>query len=238
MRRQAGSTAAIALVAGTLAAIAWFAVYVQAPVLGFADTDDPAVSLQFLREHAHLYNVEAVALIVLAMSLIVGTFATADALRDRIGSLGLRVTSSLALLAAACFFMFGVIKASVGPLLYIDGLRSEWGEAAYLVVHMLGTHGFAQGALIALGLWVMTLGFLGWRARALPLWLSLLAIVPAIRVIGSPLAWFAVAPDELWIVSILAIPVMLLWPGLLGLVLVRRGGGEPALAGAAPPHGS
>ena len=52
-----------------------------------------------------------------------------------------------------CFFLFGILKASVGPLLYIDELKSEWGETAYLVIQMLGTHGFGQGALLALA-WI------------------------------------------------------------------------------------
>lgn len=221
--RATGKAGPVSFVVATVAAIIWFVTYVQAPAMGFFDTDDPAVSLQFLREHSKLYSVEAVALITLALSLAVGAFAAWDAMADRIGGIARRSITSLALLAAVSFFLFGVLRAAVGPLLYIDDLREEWGETSYLVVQLLGTHGFGQAALVALGLWIMTFGFVGWQTHALPRWLSMLAVVPAIRVIGSPLVWFDLAADGLWILAILAIPVMLVWPGLLGLAMLRDG---------------
>lgn len=128
------------------------------------------------------------------------------------------------LLAAACYFLLGVVRAVTGPLLYIDGLSPAWGEAGYVVVQIIGTHLFAQGATLALAIWIAGLAVYGARSRSLPLVPCWLAIVPALRIAGvaGPLGLAEGAGDVLWIVFMAAIPGTMLWIVGLGLLLIRR----------------
>jgi hypothetical protein len=208
-----------------LAGLASAALQLAQPALGFEDTDDPAVSLAYLRDHADNYVQQGLALFVLAIALTLLVFAMWDLLASRTSSLGLRTVSSFGLLAALCFFLFGVFRYSVRPLLYIDGLDQGWGESAYLVQQIAGIHGFAQASILASCGWAVGVAVMGYRARALPRWLGLLAILPATRLLSGtgPLLPPDALPDWTWIVFMLAIPGAFLWFLALGLVLLRRG---------------
>jgi hypothetical protein len=212
----------LALVAAGLAGIAWFWLELAPPRLGFDDTDSPEVSLRFLHAHPDVYGQAGVALFALALALVVASFAVADALAERSGPLASRFLTVVGLVAAACFFLHGVLRFSAEPILYIDGLDHDWGRAAYLAVQMVGMHGFAQAGTFALCGWVVAVSAVGVRGAVVPAALALLAAVPAFRLVGLIAAPFTELPDGAWMVAIAAIPGVMVWCLLLGAVFVRR----------------
>ena len=214
---------ALSIIVVGLAGIAWFWLELSPPRLGFDDTDSPAVSLRFLRAYPEIHAQAGISLILIAIALTVATFVVFDAAASRSDSLALRSLSAVGLFSAAFFFMHGVLRFSAKPMLYIDELDHDWGEAAYAAVQMVGIHGFAQAGVFALCGWVVGISLIGLRTRTIPVALCALAVVPAFRLVGLMVAPFVELPEVLWIVSIAAIPVVMLWCVLLGLVLVRRG---------------
>jgi hypothetical protein len=212
---------ALALIVFAIAGVVWFALELAPPNMGFEDTDDPAVSLRFLHAHGPIYAQGGLALLVMAISLTVAVLALWDALAARVDALALRTTTAFGLFAAAFFFMHGVLRLGVEPLLYIDGLDHDWGEAAYVAVQMIGLHGFAQAAITAACLWVVGMSLIGLRSRALPIALCLLAIIPAFRLLGV-LGPLDVLPDGTWFLFMASIPGLLVWCLLLGVVLLRQ----------------
>lgn len=194
--------------------------------LGFQDTDDPSVSLRFLREHRDVYVLAGLLLVVMAIALVASVVAVMDVLASRADALGLRVVAVLGVFAAACFLMYGVLRLGAGPLLYIDSLDRDWGEAAYLVVQIVGIHGVAQAAILTLCLWAVGVGVLGYRSRSLPTALCAWAVIPAVRLFGilGPLGLLPDTGGVAWIVFMLSIPGTMLWCLALGVVLLRGAG--------------
>lgn len=213
---------AIATIVAGIAGVVWFALEIVPPSLGFEDTDSPAVMLEFLRGHSDVFLQAADVLLLLAICLTIATFAVRDALLPRADSLGLRFVSAMGLFAAAFLFMNGVVRASAGPLVYIDGLDHDWGAAAYLAVQMVGTHGFAQGGTLAFCIWAIGVSLIGLRTRTLPAALCALGVIPAFRLLTLLLGPWGLLPDGLWIVAMIAIPGTMLWCVFLGVVLLRR----------------
>ncbi|MEO5918513.1 MAG: hypothetical protein ABIQ17_03030, partial [Candidatus Limnocylindrales bacterium] len=149
----------------------------------------------------------------------------AEAFASRIGSLSLKATSAMGLMGAAFFMLAGGIRIwTAGPLLHIAGLKAEWGESGY-VAAQAASQTFVITGILGLGLWAVGLSVFGGRARALPLALALLGVLPAIRLVTGTLGPTGLVGDgEVgWILGLLAIPGTSLWCLLLGLVLVRRG---------------
>lgn len=220
MRSGVAAGAVSAIVFG-VAGIALMALQLGAQSLGFEDTDDPSVSLAYLRDHADNYVLQGLALFVMAIALAIAVLFVSELLAGRVGALSLRTLTAFGLFAAACFFLFGVMRYSVYPLLYVDGLDTGWGETAYLVSQMAGIHGFAQAAIVASCGWAVGIGILGQRARAVPRWLAVLVVIPLVRIVAV-LGPLGLLPDGLWIVFMLSIPGTFAWFALLGFVLLRR----------------
>ncbi|TFC85281.1 hypothetical protein E3T28_06725 [Cryobacterium sinapicolor] len=221
---RAGGTAAV--VAG-LGGITWFTLELLPPVLGFDDTDDPAASLDYLRQYPQLYPVAGVALFTMAIAFVVASFAVSDVLAPRTSSITRRSLSALGLMSATFLFMHGVLRSSVGPLLYIDGINSRWGESAYVSIQMLGTHGFAQASLLTLSVWVVGISVAGARSHALPIWICVLGVVTGLRLvmlIAGPLltATNIDLPEVIWLSSVALIPLGMLWWLGLGIVLLVK----------------
>jgi hypothetical protein len=210
-----------------VAGMAWFVLELAPANMGFDDTDDPSVSLRFLHLHADLYNQAGVALILMGIALAMAVFAVSDVMAPRADRLALRFASTLGLFAAVLLFMHGVLRGAAEPLLYIDGLDHDWGEAGYLVLQIVGIHGFAQGGILALCIWAVGVGLIGLRTGTLPRVLCLLAIIPAIRIIGLALGPTGLLPEGAWFVGIAAIPGTILWCLLLGIVMLRRSAAGP-----------
>ncbi len=217
--RIAGASAIVTGLAGAI----WFFLESAPPRFGFDDTDNPLLSLQFLDQHSVVYAQAGVALFALAIALIVAAHAVSDALAHRADPLALKVVATFGLFSAAFFFMHGVLRLSVLPILYVDGLRDEWGQAAYLVSQFAGVHGFAQGGIVMLCVWAVGISLIGLRTRALPIALCALGVVPAFRLLGI-LGPFGISSDDLWIFYMASIAGVMLWVLVLGLVLLLRQG--------------
>lgn len=224
--RSTARVGAISIIVFALAGIAWSALELAPPILGFGDTDDPAVSLQFLREHSDIYVKAGIVLILMAITLTVATFAVSDVVAPRSNSLALRSTSAFGLFSAAFFFGHGALRMGSGPLLHIDSLNHDWGEAAYLAVQMVGIHGFAQAAIFTLCTWAIGISLIGLRTKTIPLVLCALGVIPAFRLLGGLLGPLGFLPEGLWFLWPLfmaSIPGVMLWCLILGIVLLRRG---------------
>lgn len=211
--------------------ITWFALELLPPVLGFDDTDNPAVSLDYLRQYPQFYPLAGVVLFIMAIAFVVASFAVSDALAPRTSSITRRSLSALGLMSAAFLFMHGVLRESVGPMLYIDGINSGWGESAYLTTQMLGTHGFAQASLLALCVWAVGVSVAGARSHALPIWLCVLGVVAGLRLVMLIAGPFLTAasidlPEFLWLGSVALIPLGMLWWLALGVVLLVKSRGD------------
>lgn len=220
-------TGGMAVVIAGLGGIAWFTLELLPPVLGFDDTDDPAVSLDYLRQYPQVYPLAGVVLFIMAIAFLVASFAVSDALAPRTSSIVRRSLSALGLFSAAFLLMHGVLRESAGPLLYIDGMNSGWGESAYLTLQMLGTHGFAQASLFALCVWAVGISVAGARSHTLPIWLCVLGMVTGLRLVTLSAGPFLTAasidlPDFLWLGSVALIPLGMFWWLALGVVLLAK----------------
>lgn len=236
--RAALRAGGLAVIIAGLAGTTWFVLELMPPVLGFDDTDNPAVSLDYLHQHPQVYAFAGITLFAMALALIVASFAVSDALGPRTGSLTRRSLSALGLFSAAFFFIHGVLRSSVGALLYIESLSDAWGESTYLTIQALGIHGFAQAGIMTLGVWAVGICAAGARARALPLWLCVLGIFPGLRVLILTAGPFMTAgsgdsgtnggtgavdmSEFLWLGSIALIPLAMLWWLGLGIVLLLK----------------
>ncbi|SDK07837.1 hypothetical protein SAMN05216282_102336 [Cryobacterium psychrotolerans] len=225
--RAALRAGGMAVVIAGLGGITWFTLELLPPVLGFDDTDNPAVSLDYLRQYPQFYPLAGVVLFIMAVAFVVASFAVSDALAPRTSSITRRSLSALGLMSAAFLFMHGVLRESLGPLLYIDGMNSGWGESAYLTLQMLGTHGFAQASLLTLCVWAVGISVAGARSHALPIWLCVLGVVTGLRLvmlITGPLLTAASIdlPAFLWLGSMALIPLGMLWWLALGVVLLVK----------------
>lgn len=220
--KQAGRVGAISSIAFAVLGIAWFWLELAPQRFGFEDTDDPAVGVLFLRDHSEIYVQAGIVLILMAIALIISAMAAWESLGPRVDPPALRSVSAFGVIAAACFFMHGVTRFSAGPLLYIDSLDQGWGETVYLVIQMIGIHGFAQGAIFMLCAWAVGISLIGWQTRTIPLGLCALGVLPAFRITSGILGPLAILPDGLWILSMLSIPGTLIWCLALGIVYLRR----------------
>jgi len=213
--------AGLAVITAGLAGVIWFYLESAPPRLGFDDTDSPLVSLRYLQIHHVIYAQAGLALFILAIALIVATHAVGDVLASRADPLALRVVATFGLFSAAFFFMHGVLRLGVLPILYMQSLREEWGQMAYLVGQFTGIHGFAQAGITTLCVWAVGTSLIGVRTRALPIGLCVLGLVPGFRLLGI-LGPFGVTPDGLWIFFMASIVGAMLWCMALGVVLVAR----------------
>lgn len=212
----------LALLVAGIAWGAWFFLESTGPRLGFEDVDDPSVMLRFLGEQPTAFAQTGVALFVLAVSLVVGVLAVGERLAQRASPLAVRSVTVFGLLAAASFLGLGVTRMSAGPIAHIEGLQSAWGEAAYLAILMMGTHGLAQAALLTLSIWAIGVAVVGRRTRTIPLVVAVLAILPGVRLLAilGPLG-LGDGPDLLWVVFMASIAGTLIWLLALGFALSR-----------------
>lgn len=219
------STFRIGGIALILFALCYFASFaLSSPIVGFEDGDNPAVSLEYLRQHANLYFLSGVAAVLAAITLTVAVFSIADTVLRPTSSLLTRTSSTFGLFAAAFFFGNGVVHIQApGTLIYIESLNHDWGLSAYLAVQMIGTQGLGSAGIFALSIWAMGLSLVGWRSRRLPRPLALLGILPALPWLMGFLGRLAMLPDGLWLLYIgsifLGIP---LWGVALGVFLLRQ----------------
>jgi len=225
--RVAGVSTIVFAVAG----LAWFVLETTPPRLGFEDTDNPALMVQFVREHPDIPIFTGLVLLAMALSLLLAVLAVADVDGSRSDRLAIGSVATLGLFAAAFYLVAGAFRIGAsGPLLHFAGLDETWGNAAYVVAQAAGQALLISG-IVALCLWAVGLSLIGARARDLPMWLCALGAFPAIRLLTGILGPLGLLPsgELFWLVSMVSIPGTLIWCLALGFVLVR---GTPATAAA------
>jgi hypothetical protein len=95
----------------------------SSPLVGFEDGDNPAVSLEFIRQHSEFSFTSGLASVLAAIALAVAVPSVADTLLQRSSSLMTRTTSAFGLFAAGFFFGHGGLRIqSPGTLLYIGSI--------------------------------------------------------------------------------------------------------------------
>ncbi|HEY3406808.1 MAG TPA: hypothetical protein VGK53_01405 [Propionicimonas sp.] len=224
MRRVSGMAAVSTATAGVLG-LAWFALFLAQPLLGYADTDDPATGLRFVREHPQVFAQTGIVLVLMAFVLVVAVASVAELQRQLAPRWPIGATSAVGMFAALCFLVFGAMRiGSSGPLLHVAGLREEWGEVAYLVVQMAGVQGVLPAGMLSLAVWAVGVSMIGLRQGTVPRVVCVLAVVPALHVLGRIIGQAGVLPDWTWLVLIVSIPGTLAWCIALGVgLLVRLG---------------
>ncbi len=184
---------------------------------GDTDADDAAASVRFLAEHGDAYVFSGACFVAAAVVLLLA----ASRLPWRS-----TFTTALATTSATLLVLVGALRMSApGPIDYISGLDKDWGESAYLVVHMVGTQSALLGGLVLLGLWAATVSRAAWPERLLPRPVVVLGFVPLAYPVAALLGRFA-ADDLglLWVVSLLSLFLGLpVWCLAAGVSLAVRG---------------
>ena len=152
---------ALATIAAGLAGLAWLVVYLTPVTLGFDDTDNPATSLRFLREHPESYQLMGMILILFGVVLTVAVLNASDTLAARGGRLVVRSTTAFGLIAAALFFLYGVIVSAVHRCSTSIRWQASWRRATYLVVQFVGSSHVRPGAITALAGWAVAICLIG-----------------------------------------------------------------------------
>lgn len=222
--------AGVAIIVFAVAGMAIFVLGSTAPRLGYDDTDSPAVMLSFVRAFPNVLVQAGFAMLVLSLSLTVAALAIAEILAPNAAALTIRVVTAFALFSAVLFLVSGGLHIQTGgPILYMASLSEAWGEAAFLAFQVTSQAAGILG-LSLLCLWAVCVSVIGLRTKALPTAVCVLGLVPAFRLVGSILGPLHLLPESelLWLVSILALPGVMLWALLLGVVFLRRGFGRPA----------
>jgi hypothetical protein len=130
---------ALSVIVFAVVGIAWFALEIAPPALGFEDTDSPAVMLPFLRQHSELSVYAGIAVIIMAITLTVATFTVSDVVAPRANSLAIRSTSALGIFSAAFLFMgllgpLGVLPDDMPDVLWIVFMVSIPGVMLWCLV--------------------------------------------------------------------------------------------------------
>lgn len=222
-------TAGVGVIVFAVLAFAWTVVEVLPPALGYEDTDNPALMVEFIREYPQVYRIAGVLLILAAFALTVSTLAVYDQLGPSraSSSLSLRSATVFGLFAAALLLPLGGLRLATGStLLLVDALNTDWSEAAYLSFQMVGTQALAAAAVIGLCSWAVGLSINGLRTGVLPRWLCYLGAIPALRIVVALMAPLSFDSSAVWVAYMLAIPGTTIWFLLLGFVLLRRQSGN------------
>ena len=222
--RTTARVAGVSTIVFALAGLTTTALSLVPISLGFEDTDNPAISIAFIRAHPDIHVFTGLSLILMAIALTASILSVGELTAPR-AALAVRCVSALGLMAAALFLVTGGLQIGAsGPLLHIANLRPEWGEAAY-VAFQVASQAAGSSAIVGLCLWVAGLSAIGRRSGVLPTWLCVLGIVPAFRLVVGTLGPVGLLPaiDLLWVVGMVSIPGTMAWCLSLGIVLLRRG---------------
>lgn len=217
----------LAPVLAGVAGLAWFWFELAPQRTAFQDTDDPAMGLAFINAHPTAWPLAGVALGIAAVALV----ATVLAMRLRLShadhpsgqsergaGVGVDTVAGVGLVAAAMLFGMAAVRMSGGPVRYVQGLDQAWGEAAYLVTQFVGLQALVTGGFVLLELWLVGVAWMGARRGLVPRPVAILAVLPAIRLVGV-LGPFGIEAEGLWPLLILAMPATFAWLALLGVTL-------------------
>jgi hypothetical protein len=207
-----------------------FAVFVTVVIgisiasLGFEDGDNPAVGLQFFRDHGDVYVLAGIGVVLMATALAVASLSLDEVLTDRANRLARRLVTASGLFATAFLLAAGIFQISApGPVLRIAEFGEADGRSAYLVVQTAGTQVAFTGGLLLVSVWAVGLCLLGGRQRLLPVPLAWLGVIPALRVlVGLFGPLLDDASSALWALSVLVMVGMNGWFIAVGAWLVVR----------------
>jgi hypothetical protein len=205
------------LVAG-LAGLVWVWSELAPQRLGFPDTDDPALSLQFLEANPEAWTQAGFALAVAALALIPTVLAIGSRLRAwdsaQTSDLAAGTITVVGLIGAAMLLGMAAVRLAVEPVRYVHSLSQAWGETAYLVTQFVGPQLLGIAGLALLAMWIAAVAWLGARRGVVQRGLAVLAIFPALRLAALP--GIRLLPDGAWVLFMVAIPAAFLWLLLLG----------------------
>lgn len=204
MKRPLAPGIALIVCAIALAAVS---VLEFAPGDARGDGDNPADSLKYLAEFGLLYSYSGFALVVGGVALVVGVVGIRHLMGQQ--SLAFAAASTFGILGGGFLVVAGVMRMQAnGTVPYIASLDESWGESAYLAVQLAGTQGLLSAGMLAAAAWLVAFGLVLWRRGSrLP---SIAAVMPALVLfvlMGDLVLPFITAPDELFIVYILAIVI-------------------------------
>lgn len=201
--------------------------------LGFENADNPAVMLQFLRQHAELYTLTGLTFVAIAAALVFAVVAVWHVTAPRRNGLLMQFASVFGMFAAAFFFAHGVLRVQApGTIVHIDNLSHESGLAAYAAVQMAGTQGLGSSGAFALAIWGVGIAIANLRTGVLSRPVLLLAILPALFVVtglGGPLLGISEGFYMLYMLSLLGLVV---WCFALGIRLLRYAFDEAEVRGS------
>lgn len=213
--------AAISTVVSALLGLTWLWLYALQPLLGFEDTDDPALGVAFVSAHPQVFAQTGQVLVLMSLALTISVLSVAELHFLGLPRWPVAATTAAGMVAAGCFLVFGAMRVGAsGPLLHIAGLRQEWGETVYLVVQIAGVQGLLPAGLLALALWAVGCSLLGLARRTLPVTICVLGLFPALHVVGRLVGATGVLPDGAWFLLAASIPATMLWCLALGIGLV------------------
>ncbi len=204
MKRPLAPGIALIVCAIALAAVS---VLEFAPGDARGDGDNPADSLNYLAEFGLLYSYSGFALVVGGVALVVAVVGIRHLMGQQ--SLAFAAASTFGILGGGFLVVAGVMRMQAnGTVPHIASLDQAWGEAAYLAVQLAGTQGLLSTGMLAAAAWLVAFGLVLWRRGArLPAIAAVLPALVLLILLGDLILPFIVAPDELFVVYILAIVI-------------------------------
>lgn len=219
MISRVGGAAAVAVALGLAG---FFALEGYRGSLGFEDADNPAVMVDFLRQHSQLYTVMGLIFVVVAAAVIVAVLAVWRLASPSGTGFAMQFASIFGLFSAAFFFAQGVLRVqSPGTIIHIDNLSHESGLAAYAAVQMAGTQGLASSGAFALAIWGVGIAFGGFRTGVLSKPVVFLTTLPALFILTGLVAPLVGSPDGLYMLYMLSLLGLMVWCLGLGIRLLR-----------------
>lgn len=219
--RRARVTAGAAMIAVGLALSATR--LLELATRGDTDADDAAASLRYLAESGDAYVVTGILLVVLAAALVVAATAVRVVLRSERASLWIDVGAVAGYLGAGALGIAGVMRVSApGPLAYISSLDADWGEAAYLAGHVVGTQSLFAGGVLGMSAWLLGVAVAAWRRRSVRRVALVLAVFALDFVVALVLPLVEI-PDAVFVVHLFSLMVGLpvAFAAIGGAFLVR-----------------
>ena len=187
--RRAGLAGPLSAVLFTVAGPAAFLLEANARTAGYDDGDNPAQSVAMFAVNPTPYSLSGLALTVAALALLMLVLAVSETLFRRVRQLHAAFVTGTGAIAAAVLFLGGVIRLQApGTVTHIAGLDREWGLSAYLAVQMSGTQGALSAAIFAFAVWAVGVCVLGGRARAVPVAVLVIGVLPALVLLVPLLA--------------------------------------------------
>lgn len=213
------SAARLAPIVAGVGGLLWFWLELAPIRAGFEDMDSPGVGLKFIAANPGVWTQTGLALAIAAIAMV----ATVIGMRDRLESgadgagdrgVAVRTISVIGLFAALFMLGHASTRLAEGPMRYVQGIEQTWGEMAYSVTQFVGVQLFGVAGASLLAMWIAGVAWLGARRGVVSRGVAILAVVPALRLVGIP-GLGDILPGA-WFLLVFAIPGAFVWLILLG----------------------